>query len=114
VRALSARPISLFVISAFYRMISQQKFLAYEYHEAHKVNSEKKEFQAPNRRDYIGGHTHPFDKIGKIIERHRRSSNQAEQDDAYDGVKSKPAQQFQLRRYGRLPPLIKVAGRRSS
>ena len=78
-------------------MISRQKSPASlfdEYDEAQKVNSAKKKLQAPNRNDYIGGNALKFDEVGKITERHRRSSNQAEQGDAYDDVKSEPAQQF--------------------
>lgn len=105
----NARPISATVTSALHRYDLPAKvpgFLADKYHQADEINSEKKQFQGLDCRDDMRRHAKLFNQIGEIIKQNRRAADQGEQDDAYDGMKSEPTHQFDLWRYGSLPPLL--------
>ena len=79
-------------------------FLANEYHEAQEINSEKKETQSLDRRDDVGRHSHLFNQIGEVVERHRRASNEGEQNDTYNCMEGEPSHQFYLGRNGSVSP----------
>jgi hypothetical protein len=73
-----------------------------------KSTAKRKNSNSLDRHDDVWRHAQLFNQIGKIVQQHRRSPDQGEQQDAHDRVEGEPSNQCYLRRDRGLPPSVEL------